>query len=159
MSAPQYEPGTVAVATVRGVPNVRVFRRYDEWTSANVTCDWIGHDDRVVTDVRPLVVLDLHPAKVREFAVWLRKQSHAVDSVVEQIANQIEAQTRPPVVEPTGLLAVVVDGRGRKWFRWSHDVHTFQPWRLVGAVHTDTEDDRRWDGIAAVEVLFEGLPR
>lgn len=70
-----YEPGTVAVATVRGVPNVRVFRIRDHheivrWVTADNLNGWLGHHDSDVTDVRPLVVLDLD-SNVNAERVWL----------------------------------------------------------------------------------------
>lgn len=52
-----YEPGTVAVATIAGVPAVPVFRTDDSarpWVTA--ACEHRRADE--VTDVRPLVVLD-----------------------------------------------------------------------------------------------------
>lgn len=62
--------------------------------------------------------------------------------------------------EPTRhLLAVVEDGRGRQWFRWSYDTHTFAPWRLIGAVHCDTEDDYRWADLPDdIRVISKGIP-
>lgn len=57
------KPGQVCVATVRGVEGVRVMRLNDGLSSAV----WASvetfphrlHEDHAVTDVRPLVVLDL----------------------------------------------------------------------------------------------------
>lgn len=64
------------------------------------------------------------------------------------------------VEEPKHLLAVIADVQGRYYFRWSYDVHTFAPWRLVGAVHVDTEEDFRWSDLTGsrrpVGVLSEG---
>jgi hypothetical protein len=65
---PEWEPGTVAAATVDGKPNVRVIR-INDWTEADHwrTVSPVGaklrhFDDGSVTDVRPLVVID--PAAV-----------------------------------------------------------------------------------------------
>lgn len=87
-----YEPGQVAVATIRGVPNVRIFRSGSGWQGPE---NWIG--DSRVTDIRPLVVLDLedpasHVQALREFA--------PADSweCLSWLADQIEAQTTPPFV-------------------------------------------------------------
>ena len=61
-----YQPGTVAVATVRGAPNVRVVRvdyaTTPEWMSFEQVCGPLWHSAEFVTDVRPLVVLDLAAA-------------------------------------------------------------------------------------------------
>lgn len=65
-------------------------------------------------------------------------------------------------VAPSRLLAVIADARGRRYFRWSYDVHTFAPWRALGAVHADTEEDYRWCDLTGdrepVELLSEGVP-
>lgn len=66
------------------------------------------------------------------------------------------------IAEPKELLAVIEDRQGRRYFRYSFDVHTFSPWRLVGAVHTDTEEDYRWEDLTDTRepylVISEGLP-
>lgn len=63
--------------------------------------------------------------------------------------------------EPTNLLAVVQDGHGRRYFRWSHDNHTFSPWGDVGAVHVDIDDCWRWDDLVAavgrLRVVSDGI--
>ena len=133
-----YEPGTVAVATVRGVPNVRVFRRHNPETGVRdwaynpeperglpYSCDSDASD--VVTDVRPLVVLDLDtvPTTLTDavgcnFPNWLRtaaktdrdQESRRNDRPVllEWIADQIEAQTKPPRIPEPGWGAIVEAG-------------------------------------------------
>src|SRR5690242_11464096 len=73
-----FKPGTVAKATVRGVPDVTVFRRYSpdagvrDWAynpdpehGLNYSCD--SDVANVVTDVRPLVVLDPENPSLRYF--------------------------------------------------------------------------------------------
>ena len=108
-----YEPGTVAVATVRGVPNVRVFRlpkvhdfHVYRWQSAVPIGESVSWKDEDVTDVRPLVALDLddpseHAAVLREFA--------PADSLacLSWLADQIEAQTKPSRIPEPGLWGVV----------------------------------------------------
>lgn len=79
---PEWEPGTVAEATVRGVPRVRILRmdkpdRHPQWLSVTHR-DALGatlHHARQVTDVRPLVVID--PAGVD--VVEVAKAMHQVD--------------------------------------------------------------------------------
>lgn len=168
-----YEPGTVAVATVRGVKGVRVYRyRSSAWVSARPVDQTRFHGDTFVTDIRPLVVVDLDdPA---EFARILRGVAmpgrpsegdckHIINGSISArrltvIADQIEAQTKPPrIPEPTGLAAVVKDSNGDKWIRHDsvddcEDASACIPWRRSKWGNT-----ARWDDFHAVEVLSEGL--
>jgi hypothetical protein len=116
-----YEPGTVAVATVRGVPNVRVFYRetYGEgdWAYSpdparglEYSCDSVHLG--VVTDIRPLVVLDLGPGSIpAERAVKLLRTVTYPEAEFPRLRNwladQIEAQTKPPRIPEPGLWGVV----------------------------------------------------
>jgi len=73
------------------------------------------------------------------------------------IADQIEAQTKPPKpAEPTGLGAVVEDSQGREWLRRVRDKGR-APW-----AHYDESErgvyTRDYDDINAVRVLSEGVP-
>ncbi len=156
-----YEPGTVAVATVRGVKDVRVMRRdrgdeLGDWASRAAVAAWLAHDDCDVTDVRPLVVLD------NEFDRTLVKhlrtafaQNPAL-TTLDWLAHQIESQTRPPKPpEPTGLGAVVNDTQGDRWVRCRRAGHE-------GLMRVEWENERTcghttWDAIDAVEVLSEGV--
>jgi hypothetical protein len=103
-----YEPGQVAVATVRGVPNVRVLRsggdREAFWIAPTRTCGDRYHADSDVTDIRPLVVLDLD-----DFAWAAKVLRHPMVKALgtrTRIAEQIEEQTKPRIPEP-GLWGVV----------------------------------------------------
>ena len=125
-----YKPGTVAKATVRGVPDVTMFcttnsliggtewaldrrikrREDDGYGSGFATSD-------EVTDVRPLVVLDFtpSPAHLPQLLRLLR------DNFWPDLAGQIEAQTKPPRIDEPGLWGVVeatVPGIPRR--RWVH---------------------------------------
>lgn len=63
---PEWKPGTVAVATVRGMTNVRVMRLEPSPTDTRhhwVDLDGTIPDDSRVTDVRPLVVLSEEEAR------------------------------------------------------------------------------------------------
>lgn len=77
----------------------------------------------------------------------IRAAKHRQFGIVEQ----------PP--EPKGLLAVVLDIRGLRYFRWAYDVHTSSPWQLMGAVHVCDEDPEffRWDDLPPVVVVSRGL--
>ena len=157
-----YEPGTVAVATVRGVPDVRVMRREDHWASVTHPYGVNVHSDDLVTDVRPLVVLDLGawlPEYVAMFPEWLRsKEADAPSgSLLCYLANEIEAQTRPPrIPEPTGLGAVVEMVNGDKVIRTSNPDF---PWVLA---HDPSRNAYHWTeygGLPAepVRVITEGV--
>lgn len=161
-----YEPGTVAVATVRGVPNVRVIRRATGWASGvEIDGTRVFHPDRIpaVTDVRPLVVLDLGDlAGIRatlQDAASLMVRGGINRRRLAELIDQIEQQTRPPKpAEPTGLGAVVEDAEGQKWLR----VDWVNPWSL--AKPQERRDGRMlhgshvtWDRIDAVKVLSEGV--
>jgi hypothetical protein len=113
-----YEPGTVAVATVRGVPNVRVLRsggdRESFWIAPTRTCGDRYHADSEVTDIRPLVVLDLDAGEV---AGLMGVLSWSADGMVQvhpalcrKVADQIEQQTKPPRIPEPGLWGVVEAG-------------------------------------------------
>jgi hypothetical protein len=132
-----YPAGTVAVATVRGVPNVRIFRSQGDWISGDTVEGAFWADDRDVTDISPLVMLDIADMRgkmvaapsVNELPTWLRTladaNSHGKDALGSQaarlLADQIEAQTRPPRIPQPGLWGVVeagCDGLGRR--TWLH---------------------------------------
>jgi hypothetical protein len=117
-----WKPGTVAKATVRGVPNVRIVRGDGHWAVAADTDDFImdSHSTALITDVRPLVVLDLDEAYVRMLPQFLRRLGDREQSeddkpgrllvttaALRRIADQIEAQTRPARIPEPGLWGVV----------------------------------------------------
>jgi hypothetical protein len=103
-----YEPGQVAVATVRGVPKVRVIRdgHKDAWLSGATIDGFQWHLERTqVTDIRPLVVLDL-----ADFAWAAKVLRHPMVKALgtrTRIAEQIEEQTKPPRIPEPGLWGVV----------------------------------------------------
>lgn len=114
-----YEPGTVAVATVRGVPNVRVmsytFEDVVGWASATEAGGEVDHADHVVTDVRPLVVLDhshIGDALAALQNILSSDRVMLTDHVyaLHELAQQIEAQTKPPRIPEPGLWGVVEAG-------------------------------------------------
>lgn len=169
----EYEPGTVAVATVRGVPNVRVMRQEGEshhrWTLPGP----IGEEsylklieyDHDVTDIRPLIVLDLPADRANligalmDCAVNPNLQVGVgtdLDELADMLVTQIEAQTKPPKpVEPNGLGAVVEDATGRTWVRYLRP-GTSAPWVWAEAPK-NVERLSVWSAIDAVKVLSEGV--
>ena len=150
-----YEPGTVALATVNGEPGRRVVLDPNgDW----FTCDggdlvWGGGSEFAerleLSDVRPLVVLDI--GSPRELAKVLRRDKY------DHLADQIEAQTRPPKPEePTGLGAVVEVAHGvYQWARAVRIGNGFAPW-----FYTDSSGNggtRKWDDLNVTRVLSEGV--
>jgi hypothetical protein len=173
-----YAPGTVAIATVRGVKGVKVVRV----ASSLVNAPWVTverldgsgawHYDSDVTDIKPLVVLDLgyHPDQYVHALRWVEHQSGQgypfIPSPANErndacwIADQIEAQTRPPrIPEPNGLGAVVANANGHKFVRvadvadgWAHG----RQWQRIGG-EINAVRNFGWPEINAVKVLSEGL--
>lgn len=142
-----YEPGTVAVATVRGVPNVRVMRYVITsgermWLSGHRVDGVVVHGDSYVTNVRPLVVLDLDdPAAFAADLRWSHEEWASRD-FANWLADQIEAQSKPPRIPEPGLWGVVeaaYEGRRiqSKWVRmldggpdeqWTNDEGDWVDW-------------------------------
>ena len=146
-----YEPGTVAVATVRGVPNVRVMRTTgkggadDCWLTAEHVQGWRFHMASDVTDIRPLVVLDLDGVPFADRLADTLRSIHMLGSSIPEflsLADQIEAQTKPPRIPEPGWGAVVeagvrgsrVDNSRRHWLRttdgktWHDGRDTYTAW-------------------------------
>lgn len=160
-----YEPGTVAVATVRSVEGVRVVRvpRRDELVWMQITERYAWHESADVTDVRPLVVLDLpQPGELGitpyGTVMCLRQAAKAIGAKhLDDIADQIEAQTRPPKPdEPTGLGAVVKDRNDDRWVRAGNDwTPGKDPWRGVDGEHIGWWS--KYADIDVVEILSDGV--
>ena len=123
----EYKPGTVAKATVRGQEDVLVVRTHGGAWVAPITVDgWTFHGDSDVTDVRPLVLLDLekagshlHPNEMARGGV-VTMLLDTGSRVARNIADQIEAQTKPPRIPEPGLWGVVEDHNGYRWVRHSN---------------------------------------
>lgn len=155
----EYEPGTVAVATVRGVPNVRVFR-YSEvsWVSSEPVKHTLVHHEVEghVTDVRPLVVLDPEDREqVERLASACRAafgwRTGADENDVTQTQVALRSLTRPPKPdEPKGRYAEVEDGDGYVWFR-----DPVGSWRRVDSPGNYV--CHMWESVPAVRVLSEGV--
>lgn len=159
----EYEPETVAVATVRGVPNVRVMRVHHPDLSLGV---WVSapaihgihrfHPDKYVTNIRPLIVLDPEvcgggPYFLGNIITELRG---AASVARHKLADMIEQQTKPPKpAEPTGLGAVVEDAEGRKWVRDVND----RWWCAYREPNTTRRHFGDWSDVPAVRVLSEGV--
>lgn len=152
-----YEPGTVAVATVRGVPNVRVIRRATGWASGvEIDGTRVFHPDgfAAVTDIRPLVVLDPEDHKqVAQLLNRLQDMSYSAHAcgAFSCLAEALRSLTRPPKpAEPKGLGAVVEDAKGGRWTNTGQDM----PNRWACATDFEWGD---YADIDAVKVLSEGV--
>lgn len=108
----------------------------------------IVHDPSV-TDVHPLVVLDGTEAlHLHDLPKHLRRH---VCQVCNDLADSIEAQTRPPKPpEPKGLGAVVEDRDGVRWVRCDDSNSSGLVW------HGPSDFARRYSQIDAVTVRNEG---
>jgi hypothetical protein len=156
-----YPVGTIALATVRGVEGVRVMAGEGlyppklRWVTTDPRLVDSGNDgwyfDYDVTDVRPLVLLDLDTIGASSWKVVADNlRTTGCRIARENIADQIEAQTKPPKPdEPTGLGAVVEDAGGDLWLRTEKADF---PWRRPAKL----QNGRVWRTIDAVRVLSEG---
>jgi hypothetical protein len=84
------------------------------WTGSVVDSYW-AHPPDQITDARPLIILDIEDTV--DAAKGLRAVANAARhvcewDVVDIIADQIEAQTRPPRIPEPGLWGVVEAGGG-----------------------------------------------
>jgi hypothetical protein len=155
-----WKPGTVAKATVRGVPNVRIVRGDGHWALAADTDDFITDRNApaLIADVRPLVVLDLDDPRLSgspdvrrtNLLEHLRKGTN----VAQYLADQIEAQTRPPRIPEPGLWGVVEahteDGEERRRFVRHDDAHDGRAWERRGV-------RRAWDELIDPVLVREGV--
>lgn len=158
----EYEPGTVAVATVRGVEGVRVMYVVGDllgsgaWLSSRYVHGGRSHGPGEVTDVRPLVALDLgdNPSYVAKLLRRVVEEDGLGAHTFDYLANQIEAQTKPPKPpEPQGLGAVVEDSEGRRWTRFASYTDA---WAQNGDQYAQ-EGNRPYNRIDAVRVLSKGV--
>lgn len=156
--AAEYEPGTVAVATVCGVPNVRVMRVESnyaptiEWASAQGEKHRM-HEPREVTDVRPLVVLDLVNAEQTIKTLRIKANDCGIyqAGVLSELADQIEAQTKPKRIPEPGLWGVV-EAAANGGAERGQFVHTPKFWYCAEFDHA-----RGWDALIDPTLIREGV--
>ena len=163
-----YPAGTVAVATVDGEPNVRIALADPadprvQWfaiTGRNAG-NWIGTEE--ITDVRPLVMLDLDEGDARMLPLLLRRLGDREQSesdspgrllvttdALRKVADQIEAQTKPPRIPEPGLWGVVeATGATMPRRRWIH--HEEDRWVC------DTGVWRYWDDLVDPVLIRDGI--
>jgi hypothetical protein len=109
MSVQDWPVGMVAEVTVDGRAGIRVVRCgaiLGHWLipETNVTVA-----DKFVTDVRPLVVLDLVNAAqtVKTLRILVNRLGMFQAGVVAELADQVEAQMKTPRIPEPGLWGVV----------------------------------------------------
>lgn len=149
----EYEPGTVAMVTIPGYDETLAF--WDgmghQWVSAK--CGRISVLSGSIINVRRLVVLDpFDPPLLANNLRYIHGKYIGArapgEELLLRLADQIEAQTRPPKPpEPQGLGAVVEDRDGLRWVN-SH--------RVTAWVHQDMQP-RKWGELDVVRVLSEGV--
>jgi hypothetical protein len=155
-----YQPGTVAWATVRGQSSYKVMRvvtsRGPRWASTENDAGQFLHEDDDVTDIRPLVVLDPEDEAVRTF---VRKHRDGTGNPAcgysIPIVEAIEAQTKPPRIPEPGPWGVVEatfkNGRAR---------HGWAVRRLTDGDHDWQDgagDYHRWDELIDPVLIREGV--
>lgn len=163
-----WKPGTVAKATVRGVPDVTVFRVVQIhpdhvylWAVAAKIAETTHFRDEDITDVRPLVVLDLDESQGKDWLPgWLRSNISKVEQGcvspspigkdMAWLADQIEAQTKPPRIPEPGPWGVVEAGTSkvpmvRRWVRYGTG------WRDAFGGHEE------WDNLLEPVLVREGI--
>lgn len=104
--------------------------------------------------IRPLVVID--PEDHEQVERLDKAYQAALDTKYAGLGDVMQAALRsliapPKLPEPTGLGAVVEDAEGHRWTRVGADK---TPWYRV-----DSHDWYRWQNVAAVKVLSEGVTR
>jgi hypothetical protein len=160
-----WKPGTVARATVRGVGDLLVMRTSgtrggdDIWLSALHVGGWRSHTHADVTDVRPLVVLDLDGIVDPAGALRLIANEDVVNakrSLLLGLADQIEAQTKPPRIPEPGVWGVVTantigaNGKAQDHYLW---VRTHGGWEAIAS----TQRVRSWDDLIDPVLVRKGV--
>ena len=145
------EPGFYT-ATVEGVPDILIMITDDGgsgWTTRKVPdtpYGTYGHGPADFTDARPLIVLDLSDRHRREYVLEiLRAARHGW---THDVADQIEAQTKPARIPEPGLWGVVEAG-GYRWVRYS--LAGYDDWvDLLGK-------QNEWDVLIDPTLIREGV--
>lgn len=176
----EWKPGDVAMVTtaswggLKGRTGRAWLNEVGCWVFADGEAFHSSRDD-LIKNVRPVVVVDPEDREQVERiyrGMWAdtmdpdempQPGSTEYEEDIRALANSLRefASPKPPKPEePKRYLSVVRLADGRRYWRWSAgDVHTGHPWRLLGAVHADTEDDGnfRWSDLDVVEVESDGI--
>lgn len=173
MKGREWQPGDVARVTYSGVDQIALVRPRQEALGERLEFAYVSRGYDMVDDpdvsgsARPLVAIDPEDREQVERLVNLVDDCFndvRVDGTGPTAVDLAQIRLRefvtPKPDEPKSYLAVIQVADGRRYWRWSAgDAHTGWPWRLLGAVHADTEHDGnfRWDDLAVVEVVSEGV--
>ena len=184
MSRREWKPGDVAVAAypIWGGSNrettyeeTRISRYGHGWARLDNPDDFCNDDSPYrPADPRPLVVIDpedreqvgrlidhyVAEGEALGYPTSNVRADHRFDAM--QVALREFAEPRPPKPdEPKDYLAVALTRDGKRYWRWSAGTaHTSVPWRLLGAVHADTQDEDgnfRWADLDVVEIVSDGV--
>ena len=148
-----YERGTVAVATVRGVPNVRIAfadaddTRYQWFVISGDAADWVPND--AITDINPLVVI--HNGDWPSLIRLLR------ESGFDSLPDQIEAQTKPPRIPEPGLWGVVEAGHEHLGTGRSEFVRVNLEGDFQWVDRTSEADWSTWDRLEDPTLVRDGI--
>lgn len=154
-----YPIGTVATATIRG-KSCRAMKAKNGWTVDRPISNSHWWADVDVTDIRPLVVLDL-TTEQRGVAVYMLREvadeycTEDASILARFIAAQIEKQTKPPRIPEPGFDGAVqasdkCDIDRVRWVRAWADEDTVRPW-TNGGRHA------AWDELIDPVLIREGL--
>ncbi|HLN78764.1 MAG TPA: hypothetical protein VK204_17095 [Nocardioidaceae bacterium] len=164
----EYEQGGVYLATVKGVPNVVVIPRprssggVDGWLSTKRIESAVIFKADSVTDIRQLVVLDPKQVPLSEVmnldVKGLRSYADSVEhkaafgaaNLLRHLADQIEAQTKPPRIPEPGLWGVVATGMadGSSVDYWTHG---------HGGWVNERGEHREWPSLDSPTLVREGI--
>lgn len=159
-----YATCTVARATVRDVPEVLVMKAVRGWHLGHGVPGFPGTwqdeaSDEDVTNIRPLVLLDLDFPLVLRLLKEIRDTIDPIDDlsglqgVVKTLVREIEQQTRKFTKEPVNIGAIVLDQEGASWVRVSNARAGVPVWVCASRVMP-----LHWDQLDVVEVISEGVP-
>jgi hypothetical protein len=148
-------PGTIADATVRDLPNVRVVSVADGdqrgWMSVFPVASFTFHPDELVADVIQVFPVDVTEEDLAALAVVITAgtPAEAMAALTDLRARLVAARAgaaKPP--EPTARGSVVVDVDGREWVRAGRPT-TVRAWVQFETGQTGVA----YDEIQAVRVL------
>ena len=151
-----YEPGTVAVATVRGVEGVRVMRDAGGgWWSPRLIGGGWKHLNENVTDIRPLAVIDPEDREQVERLAdalrgveWCEIDRDSTDAL--QVALCEYAAPTPERIPEPGIWGVV-EARSEAYLRTEWVRRPDDLW------HTTGERRREWDELIDPVLVRPGV--
>lgn len=150
-------------ATVRGLSDqIGMVQDEDgDFLTMQAAGGWWCHPAHFITDARPLIVLDIDnwlPGRVEALPRWIRNQAALSFGIDEEfaadIADQIEAQTRPPRIPEPGLWGVVeaaLDGNAER-MHFVRGTLTLRAWLC-----NEDASSNRWDNLIDPVLIRPGI--